>query len=270
MDCRLGDKGHNLATIRERLRVAANAGAHLVAFPECALTGYCLETVDEIRPLAEPLIGPSIGALAEDCRALGVWAVVGFLEQGGTSSQCFNAAVLVGPDGIVASYRKIHLPCLGVDRFATPGDRPFEVHDLGGLRVGINICYDGSFPEASRILTLLGADLIVLPTNWPTGARGTVRHLVQARALENHVYYMAVNRTGQERGFQFIGQSRIVNFDGELLAFSEGNADEILYADLDPQAAREKQVVNIPGKYEINRVADRRPEMYGVLCSQMP
>jgi 5-aminopentanamidase len=270
MDCRLGDKGRNLATIRERLRVAANAGAHLVAFPECALTGYCVETIDEIRPLVEPLTGPSIKALAEDCRALGVWAVVGFLEQGDTSSQCFNAAALVGPEGIVASYRKIHLPCLGVDRFATPGDRPFEVHDLGGLRVGINICYDGSFPEASRILTLLGADLIVLPTNWPTGARGTVRHLVQARALENHVYYMAVNRTGQERGFQFIGQSRIVNFDGELLAFSEGNADEILYADLEPQAARQKQVVNIPGKYEINRVADRRPEMYGVLCSQMP
>ena len=92
------------------------------------------------------------------------------------------------------------------------------MHDLGGLRVGINICYDGSFPESSRILTLLGADLIVLPTNWPTGAHGTVRHLVQARALENHVYYIAVNRIGQERGFEFIGQSRIVNCDGELLA----------------------------------------------------
>ena len=126
------------------------------------------------------------------------------------------------------------------------------------------------FPSRRAFLTLLGADLIVLPTNWPTSARGTVRHLVQARALENHVYYMAVNRTGQERGFQFIGQSRIVNFDGELLAFSENNAEEILYADLDPKAARQKQVVNIPGKYEINRVADRRPEMYGVLCNQMP
>ena len=60
--------------------------------------------------------------------------------------------------GFVAGYRKIHLPCLGADRFTDPGDRPFAVHDLGGLRLGMNICFDGSYPESARILTLLGAD----------------------------------------------------------------------------------------------------------------
>jgi 5-aminopentanamidase len=266
MDCRLGETQSNLQLIRERLRAAADGGARLVAFPECALTGYCFESKEEAWPHAEPLLGPSMNAVASDCRSLAVWAIIGFLERDDASGQFFNAAALVGPGGIVGSYRKIHLPCLGVDRFAAPGDRPFEVHDLGGLRVGINICYDGSFPESSRVLTLLGADLVVLPTNWPTGARSTVKYLVQARALENHIYYLAANRTGEERGFQFLGQSRIVNWDGELLASSEGRPEEILYAELDPEAARQKQVVKIPDKYEINRVDHRRPEMYGPLC----
>src|SRR5262249_5376315 len=146
----------------------------------------------------------------------------------------FNACALVGPTGLVASYRKVHLPLLGVDRFATPGDRPFAVHDLGGLRVGMTICYDGSFPEASRVLTLLGADVVLLPTNWPPAARRTVQYLVQARALENHIYYAAVNRVGEERGFRFIGQSRIVDCNGDLLA-AGGEGEEMLYAELDPE-----------------------------------
>ena len=63
-----------------------------------------------------------------------VWAVVGLLERPPGEERLFNACALVGPDGLFASYRKIHLPFLGIDRFTTPGDRPFAVHDLGGLR----------------------------------------------------------------------------------------------------------------------------------------
>jgi predicted amidohydrolase len=176
--------------------------------------------------------------------------------------------VLVGAKGVVAGYRKIHLPFLGLDRFATPGDRPFAVHEIDGLRVGMTICYDGSFPECTRVLTLLGADLVVLPTNWPTGALNTVKYLVQSRALENHIYYAACNRVGEERGFRFIGQSRIVDCSGELLAASDGDREEIIYAEIDPAKPRNKQIVKIPGKYQINRIADRRPEMYGALCDR--
>ena len=75
--------------------------------------------------------------------------------------------MLIGPEGVVASYRKVHLPFLGIDMFVTPGDRPFAVHGAGEVRVGMHICYDGSFPEAGRVMSLLGADLLALPTNWP-------------------------------------------------------------------------------------------------------
>jgi predicted amidohydrolase len=266
MDCRLGDRTGNLERMQARLREAAAKGARLVVFPECALTGYCFESKAEAWPHAEPLPGPSTAALADDCRRLGTWAIFGLLERNDQTGDLFNACALIGPGGYAGSYRKIHLPFLGVDRFTTPGNRPFAVHDLGGLRVGITICYDGSFPESARVLTLLGADLVVLPTNWPPGAMNTAKFIVPARALENHIYFAAVNRVGEERGFRFIGRSRIVACNGELLAGTEGETEEILYAELDPARARDKQVVHIPGKFEINRVADRRPEMYGPLC----
>jgi predicted amidohydrolase len=270
MNCRLADKLHNLDLIQARLRKAAEEGARLVIFPECAVTGYLFESKEEAWRYAEPIPGPSTERLAALCRRLGIWVIFGLLERHETEHKLFNACALVGPEGETVSYRKIHLPFLGVDRFATPGDRPFTVHDLGGLRVGMTICYDGSFPEATRVLTLLGADLVVLPTNWPTGARSTAKYLVQARALENHIYYAAVNRVGEERGFRFIGLSRIVGCDGELLACSNRDGEEMLYAVVDPGRARQKQIVKIAGKYEINRVTDRRPEMYGPLCECRP
>jgi predicted amidohydrolase len=261
IDSRLAHVKHNLSRIQERTAEAAKE-ARLVIFPECVLSGYCYESKEEAWPSAEPVPGPSTLAVAELCKRLGVWVIFGMLERG-EENRLFNTAALVGPAGVVAAYRKIHLPFLGVDRFTTPGDRPFAVHDLGGLRVGMNICYDGSFPESARTLMLLGADLVVLPTNYPTGAMSTLRFLVQARALENHIYFAVVNRVGDERGFHFIGRSRIIDCNGSLLVHSEGEGEEILYATIDPTRARDKHLVHVPGKYELDRLRDRRPEMYG-------
>jgi predicted amidohydrolase len=266
IDCRLGDVPFNLRAVRAGLRDAAGLGAQMAVFPECVLTGYCFESRAEAQPFAEPAPGRSVDAVAADCRELGIWAVVGMLERDDAIGGLFNACALVGPAGFVATYRKIHLPYLGVDRFTTPGDRPFAVHDLGGLRVGMHICYDGGFPESARVLTVLGADLLVLPTNWPTGAAPAIIHLAAARALENHVYYAACNRVGDERGFRFIGQSRIIDCNGELLATAGADAPEIVMAAIDPAVARNKRLVKIPGKYELDRVGDRRPEMYRPLC----
>ena len=270
MNCRLADTKGNLENIRIKLREATAQGAKLVIFPECVLSGYCFESKDEAWPHAETLPGPSTQVLADDCRQLGVWAIYGLLERVDAGNQLFNAAALIGPNGLAATYRKIHLPFLGVDRFTTPGDRPFEVHDLGGLKVGINICYDGGFPESARVLMLQGADLIVLPTNWPPGAINTAKYIIPARAIENSVYYAAVNRTGEERGFRFIGQSKIVDVTGNSLAEAADDKEQILYGEVDPARARNKRVVNIPGKYELDRINDRRPEMYRVLCDENP
>lgn len=264
MDVKIGEAARNVARMTDALRETAKQGVSLTIFPECAVSGYCFGDAAEARANAEPLSGPSVTALAAACRDLGVHAVVGMLERDG--ERFFNAAVLVGPQGVIGNYRKIHLPYLGVDMLTTHGDKPLAVHAAGDLKVGMNICYDAAFPEASRVMTLLGADLIALPTNWPPGAETTARHAIPTRALENAVYFAAVNRVGEERGFRFIGMSSICGPTGETLAASTSADEEILYAEIDPALARQKRIIRVPGKHEIDRLADRRPEFYGALA----
>lgn len=270
MDCTLGDPPGNLQRVADRLERAADQGARLIAFPESILSGYCFTSKEDAWPFAEAIPGPSTDALAELCREKGVFTVIGMLETDAASGRLYNSAVLIGPDGVAALYRKIHLPMLGVDRFTTPSSQPFAVHSIDAegaspLRVGMAICYDTSFPESARCLMLAGADLIVLPTNWPTGALKTAQLLVASRALENHLYFVAVNRIGVERGTRFIGQSRIVNPWGETLAAAEHDEECILFADIDPALARNKHIVRIPGEYELHRLRDRRPDLYAPL-----
>jgi len=263
MDIHLGHVDRNLNALEERLRETAGNGAQLTVFPECAVTGYCFENLDEARPFAEQVPGPATERLAGLCAELKVYAVFGMLEHDG--DRVFNTAVMVGPEGFLGSYRKTHLPFLGVDQFVNFGDREYEVHSAGDLRVGLNICYDAAFPEASRTLTLLGADLIALPTNWPPGAECVAGHALNTRAMENGVYFAAANRVGEERGFHFIGLSRICGPRGETLATAEDDSETILYADIDPDRARDKRVVREVGRHAIDRLADRRPELYGRL-----
>jgi 5-aminopentanamidase len=264
MEPRLGDLAFNRATILHKLREAARAGARLVVFPECALSGYGFTSKAEATVHAETIPGPSTAQVAATCAELGnTFAIFGLLEKDG--ERLFNACTLVGPSGVVGSYRKIHLPYLGVDRFTDPGDQPLAVHAAGDVNVGMHICYDGSFPETGRVLTLLGADLLVLPTNWPTHSECAAEHMMACRAMENVVYAMAVNRVGEEAGFQFIGRSSIAGTGGEVLATAGPDTEEILYADIDPARARRKRQVRVPGKHEIDRIADRRPRFYGKL-----
>lgn len=262
---KIGEVGANLASILSRLREASSAGARLVVFPECALTGYGFESRAEASAFAEPFHGPTSHAAANECRRLAVWTVYGFLEADG--DRLYNACALIGPDGPVATYRKVHLPFMGVDRFADPGDRPFAALDAGGVKVGLHICYDGAFPETARVLTLLGAELLVLPTNWPTHSECAAEHMVVTRAMENVVYSMAVNRVGEERGFRFIGRSSIAGPDGQILAAASPDREEILYADVEPARARQKRLVRVAGKHEVDRIADRRPGFYGPLAA---
>ncbi len=263
MDVTLGQPEANLQAMLARLKETAAAGATLTVFPECALTGYCFDSVADALPFAQTLPGSATERLANACRDLGVFAVFGLLEKDG--DRLFNAAALVGPSGLIGTYRKVHLPYLGIDMKTTYGDRPFRVFEVGGVKIGMLICYDAAFPEASRSLALLGADVIVLPTNWPPGAECVADFTINSRAMENAVYFMAVNRVGEERGFQFIGRSRICGPSGCTLASTESTQPTVLYADIDPQQSRNKRVTRVPGKHAIDRLADRRPEMYGLL-----
>lgn len=268
IDIALADRERNLARMSEVLRETAAQGAKLTVFPEAALAGYCFDSIDEVRPHAETVPGPSTKQLAAVCCELSMHVIFGMIESDG--QRLFNTCALVGPNGVVASYRKIHLPFLGLDRFTTPGDRPFAVHDAADMKIGMNICYDGGFPESARVMMLQGADLIVLPTNWPPGAECMASCAINTRAMENNVYYAACDRVGEERGFRFIGQSKICDPRGHTLAEAPHDREEILYADIDVAKARQKKIIRMPKLHEIDRLKDRRPEMYGEIVKAAP
>jgi len=263
MNPRILEKERNLERCLDSLRIAARSGTKLVVFPECALTGYCFSSRDEALSIAETVPGWSTRTIAGLCKELDIYAVVGLLEK--TRGRLYNAAAFVGPEGLIGKYRKAHLPCLGVDRFVDHGDKPFQVYDTSIGKVGLNICFDMRFPEPSRVMALRGAEVLVLPTNWPEGAENSPKFYVNARASENRVNYVAVNRVGKERGFGFIGQSKIVDPDGRTLAEASYDREEIIYADLNLEAARDKRVIIRPGEFELPLWEERRPEFYGAI-----
>jgi len=128
MDIKLAAPDTNLTVMHKHLQTTTAAGAKLTIFPECTTTGYCFETFEEAFEVSEPCDGSSVTEMIGICEELNKYAIFGFLERDG--EQIFNSVVCVGPNGIVAKYRKVHLPTLGVDNFTTPGDNAFEVFDL--------------------------------------------------------------------------------------------------------------------------------------------
>ncbi|HEX6507812.1 MAG TPA: carbon-nitrogen hydrolase family protein [Chloroflexota bacterium] len=256
----IGDIPGNLQRAEHVMEEAAQRGAGLVVLPECALTGYVFSALEEALPYGQSVPGPATDRLEAVARRLGVHAIFGMLEKVG--DRLYNTAVFVGPEGLIAKYRKTHLLYLGVDRFTTPGDIPFAVHDTPLGRIGILICYDLRFPEPARVLALQGAQIITLPTNWPVGADIQPDVLTRARATENHVFLVAADRVGIERGGTFIGRSQIVAPFGRLLTEASATEVEIITAEIEPERATNKHIVNRPGEYEMDYFADRRPELY--------
>jgi predicted amidohydrolase len=264
MEPKLMKSGENLGSILGWVSKAAASQANLVVFPECCLTGYIFHSREEALPFAETIPGPSTEAVISLCQELGVYVIFGLIEKEG--DKLFNAAALVGPQGLIAGYRKNHLPFLGVDRFCNVGDRPFEVHQTPIGNIGIYICYDIVFPESSRVMTLMGADILALPTNFPEVRRETLAtYVVNARAIENRVHVVAADRVGRERGYAFAGLSKIVSASGNTLSLASPDKEEIIYGEVSLASARKKRLVVVPGEYELDYIKDRRPELYGLI-----
>src|SRR3954447_269893 len=259
---RLAEKERNLEVVLARLEEAARDGAELVVFPECSVSGYMFESADEAAPFAEEIPGPATETVTAACRRLGVHCVFGLLERAGDALH--NAAQLVGPDGLVGSYRKSHLPFLGVDRFVVAGDEA-TVFDTPLGRIGIEICYDLRFPELTRSLALQGAELVAHPTNWPLAARSNADMYTRARAAENRIYLLTANRVGRERWAEFCGWSQVCDPVGDRLAEADATEEGLFLADVDLARAREKDLLLAPGEYEMRLFDDRRPELYGAL-----
>ncbi|MFZ4508292.1 MAG: carbon-nitrogen hydrolase family protein [Fimbriimonas sp.] len=258
-----GDPLANADYAVAQLRELAADGVNLAVFPEAFLTGYCVKTRMDASAIAIPSNHEALTTLQSAVDELGMGVVVGFAEN--RLHNFFNTAALLLPGAKPQYYRKTHLPELGLDRFVMRGDS-LPVFTTPWGQVGILICFDLRPPEAARVLALNGAEVILVPTNWPNGATMAADTLSVARAAENRVYLVSCNRVGEENGFGFIGRSKIVDPLGRILAAAEGD-EQVLVHDLDLAVAREKRTVTIPGEYETTVFQSRRPELYGDLTT---
>jgi predicted amidohydrolase len=250
----------SLALIAE----AAGQGAGLVVLPELANSGYVFQSREEAFALAEEIpAGPTTRQWAEAARAHGLYIAAGIAERAG--EVLYNSAVLIGPEGHIGTFRKMHL-WNEENLFFEPGDLGFPVFRTAIGRIGLLICYDGWFPEGFRLLALQGADLVCIPTNWvPIPGQDPKREamaniLCMAAAHSNSVFVAAADRIGNERGQPFIGQSLIVGQTGWPIAGpASPAAEEIIYADANLAEARRKRNWN-----EYNQpLRDRRADVYG-------
>jgi predicted amidohydrolase len=261
MEPTLLDAESNLKKVIGFMHEVSICKAEIAVFPECALTGYAL-SAEEAASIAEPIPGPRTDRLSEACREADLTAVVVGTIEKDEFDQLFNTAVLVGPDGLIAHYRKTHLPYLGVDRYLAEGDAlPGSIETPVG-RLGLLICYDLRFPEPCRVLALSGAQVILLPTAWPSAATLYPDFMAQSRAAENSIFLVAANRVGEERGTRYLGRSVIVGPDGEMLAEAGTEDEEILCVEIEPDRSDLKQRIFVPGEYELHLFDDRRPELY--------
>ena len=261
MEVRFADVAGNLATIVRHIEEEGARRADLVVFPECATSGYVFHDVDEATRAAVRIDGSEVASLVDACRRSATTAAVGVLESA-PDGDLYNAVVFIDGTGVLGVYRKTHLPHMGVDRFVRPGSALSPEIVVAGVRVAALVCYDGTFPEPARVLALRGADLLILPTNWPNQEAEKGTFLPPTRALENVVWVAAVNRSGPERGIEFLGNSSICDPSGRRVATADAHPT-VLRADIDAAESRRKRRDTVPGELWVDRFADRRPGLYG-------
>jgi predicted amidohydrolase len=248
--------GRTEENLEAGLALAATAEADLVVLPELWSSGYVFSSHAEVAKLAEDAKrGPTAQALAWAAKRERRHYVAGFPEV--ARGRYYNSALLVGPTGVKAVYRKLHLFEREQEWFS-PGNLPLAVHRVGPARVGMMICFDWRFPEVGRALALMGADVLAHPSNL---VFANAQDAMRTRAIENRVYTITANRIGTEtrRGGRvpFTGRSQIVDPLGEVLA--RAGIDDVCATavDCDLAESREKRITKKTPIF-----SNRRPEFY--------
>ncbi|KIC65756.1 hydrolase [Pseudarthrobacter phenanthrenivorans] len=202
-----------------------------MVFPELHLFGDQnpdLQRADMLRASAEPLDGPRVTELRQLAKDLNIWLVPGSVCERGPEGQLFNTQVVLSPEGALAGYYRKIFPWRPFEPY-DPGDR-FTTVDLPGIgRMGLNICYDAWYPEVSRQLAWMGAEVILNVVKTTTPDRKQELVLAKANAIVNQVFMVSVNCAGPTGK----GQSIIVDPEGNTLAEAPDDQPQLLTAELD-------------------------------------
>ncbi len=236
--------------------------ADLIVLPELAFTGYYFQNREECLSLAEdPAHSDTIDALHALCREKNMYIVSGFTER--KQDKVFNSSVLVGPQGLQHTYRKLHLFNEEKNVF-DPGDIALQVNSVKGAQIGMMVCFDWAFPEVTRSLVLQGAEIICHPSNL---VLTFCQQTMLTRCLENRVFAITTNRYGADTrpqgSLKFTGKSQIVAPGGVLLNSAPAQRDALAILDINPADANSKRMTPLN-----DLLGDRRPEYYQELTAQ--
>jgi omega-amidase len=251
MNIAFGEPEKNFAAVENYLAEAVKAKADVIVFPEMWNTGYALNQLDH---LADENGTRTKGLLAEFAKKNQV-NIVGGSVATKKGDKYFNTMFVADRTGkIIADYDKAHLFKLMDEHLFVNAGKKVNLFELDGVICGGIICYHLRFPEWTRVHTLNGAKIMFIPAEWPKQRVDHWQLLLQARAIENQCYIVAVNRVGADPNNEFNGLSMVIAPWGEIL-ISNQTAEGIFYAELDLE--------------EVNRVRktipvfqDRRTDLY--------
>ena len=273
------DSQANLDHAAEKIREAASRRAQIVCLQELFRSQYfCREEDARLFDLAETIPGPSTERLCPLASELGIVIVASLFEKRATGLY-HNTAVIIDADGkLLGRYRKMHIPDdpLFFEKFYfTPGDLGFRAFDTRFGRIATLVCWDQWYPEAARLASLTGANILFYPTaiGWHPAEKaqyGAAQHdawrtAQRAHAIANGIYVAAVNRVGfegpPERGLEFWGASFVSDPFGRVQAEASHDREEVLVVECDP-----KQMEDVRRNWPFLR--DRRIDAYGDLTSR--
>jgi N-carbamoylputrescine amidase len=278
MSCGL-DPQLNLDRAVEKISQAARQGAQVVCLPELFRSQYfCREEDARLFDLAETIPGPSTERLCPLAAELNVVIIASLFEKRATGLY-HNTAVVIDADGtMLGRYRKMHIPDdpLYFEKFYfTPGDLGFRAFDTKFGRIATLVCWDQWYPEAARLASLTGANILFYPTAiaWHPAEKaqyGEAQHdawrtAQRAHAIANGIYVGAVNRVGfegpPEKGLEFWGASFVSDPFGRVLAQASHDREEVLIVECDT-----KQMEEVRRNWPFLR--DRRIDAYGDITSR--
>jgi predicted amidohydrolase len=278
------DKSRNLKRMLELIDEAAELGVDILVFPEVALQGYadfafsfgskeCADQKQYYFREAETIPGPSTDKIAEAASKHGMLIQVGLAERAVHGNVIFNSTALIGPEGLIGVYRKMH------NHFEYPYFATGEstaVFDTQHGKVGSIICYDLCFPELTRSMVLGGANLILMSNAWPMKGhdRETDYHgyamdvSAKANAFFNQSWLVISNHcetNAYSQGLDYYGGSQIVDPYGKVVAYLEQEEGLVIHKANLEQVALDSRT---SGFFGLNLLQDRRPEHYGALVDQ--
>jgi N-carbamoylputrescine amidase len=275
-------RSENVARLEQNIRFCASEEAKLIVLQELHNGLYFCQTEDPaVFEQAETIPGPSTDSFGKLAKELGVILVLSLFEKR-AAGLYHNTAVVIEKDGTIAGkYRKMHIPddpAYYEKFFFTPGDLGFEPITTSIGKLGVMICWDQWFPEAARLMTMAGAEVLIYPTAIGWESTDSVKEkqrqpnawkaVQRGHAVANGIPVISCNRTGYEadpsgvtNGIQFWGNSFVAGPQGELLAEASNDKDENLIIDID--LSRSEKVRRMWPFFR-----DRRIDSYGDLTKR--